>query len=94
MPTRQDDPAVDLELILTDGSDYGHKGKSDFVDREVDPTTGAILVQASFPNPDELLRPGQFARVKAKSIGRQRGYLNPPEECDRASGAFQRFCGR
>jgi membrane fusion protein (multidrug efflux system) len=54
-----------LELILADGSLYDHKGKVNFVDRDVDPTTGAILVQASFPNPQELLRPGQFAKVKA-----------------------------
>ena len=53
-----------MELILIDGSVYGHKGKADFVDREVDTTTGAMLVQASFPNPEKLLRPGQFARVK------------------------------
>lgn len=55
----------DLELILADGSLYGHKGKVDFINREVDPTTGALLLQASFPNPQELLRPGQFAKVKA-----------------------------
>jgi membrane fusion protein, multidrug efflux system len=55
---------ADLELILSDGSTYDHKGKADFVNREVDPSTGAILIQASFPNPDELLRPGQFARVR------------------------------
>ncbi len=54
-----------LDLILADGSVYEHKGKIDFVNREVDPTTGAMLVQASFPNPDEILRPGQFAKVKA-----------------------------
>jgi membrane fusion protein (multidrug efflux system) len=53
-----------LELILADGSLYGHKGKVDFIDREVDASTGAILVQASFPNPDGIIRPGQFARVK------------------------------
>jgi membrane fusion protein, multidrug efflux system len=55
----------DLELILSDGSVYEHKGKADFVNREVDPATGAILIQASFANPDEMLRPGQFARVRA-----------------------------
>ncbi len=55
---------ADLELILSDGSVYEHKGKADFVNREVDPSTGAILIQASFANPDELLRPGQFARVR------------------------------
>ena len=55
----------DLELILADGSLYGYKGKPEFIDRNVDPTTGAMLVQASFPNPQELLRPGQYAKVKA-----------------------------
>ena len=55
----------ELELILADGSLYGHKGKFNFINREVDPTTGAMLLQASFPNPQELLRPGQFAKVKA-----------------------------
>jgi len=54
-----------LELILADGSVYGYKGKPEFIDRNVDPTTGAMLVQASFPNPQELLRPGQYAKVKA-----------------------------
>jgi len=55
-----------FELILIDGSHYGYSGKLDFVDREVDTTTGAMLVQASFPNPDKLLRPGQFTRVRIK----------------------------
>ena len=53
-------------MILVDGSLYEHKGKAEFVDREVDPTTGAMLVQTSFPNPDRILRPGQFAKVKAR----------------------------
>jgi len=57
-----------LELVLVDGSVYEQKGKFDFIDREVDPTTGAILVQTSFPNPDELLRPGQFAKVRISMI--------------------------
>jgi len=55
-----------LQLILVNGSLYEHKGKPDFIDREVDTTTGAMLVQASFPNPQLLLRPGQFAKVKIK----------------------------
>ena len=53
-----------LELILSDGTLYPEKGRVDFIDREVDSTTGAILLQASFPNPRGLLRPGQFAKVK------------------------------
>jgi len=66
-----------LELILADGSLYEHKGKADFIDRQVDPTTGAMLIQASFPNPDELLRPGQFAKVKARVTVVKDGILIP-----------------
>jgi membrane fusion protein (multidrug efflux system) len=55
-----------IQLILVDGTIYEHEGKLDFIDREVDPTTGAMLVQASFPNPDHILRPGQFAKIKAR----------------------------
>ena len=66
-----------LELILVDGSVYDHKGKPDFVDREVDSTTGAMLVQASFPNPEKLLRPGQFTRVRARSHIVKDGILIP-----------------
>jgi membrane fusion protein (multidrug efflux system) len=55
----------DLELILADGSVHKYKGKLDFINRNVDPKTGAILVQASFPNPERLVRPGQYAKVKA-----------------------------
>ncbi|RLD83977.1 MAG: efflux RND transporter periplasmic adaptor subunit [Bacteroidetes bacterium] len=56
---------VGLELILADGSFHKYKGEVDFIDRNVDPTTGAILIQASFPNPEKLVRPGQYAKVKA-----------------------------
>jgi membrane fusion protein (multidrug efflux system) len=67
----------DLELILADGSVYGYKGKPEFIDRNVDPTTGAMLVQASFPNPQELLRPGQYAKVKALVTVVKDGILVP-----------------
>ena len=69
-----------LELILADGSLYGYKGKPEFIDRNVDPTTGAMLVQASFPNPQELLRPGQFAKVKAL-VDVVKGGILIPQRC-------------
>ena len=55
-----------LKLILSDGSTFNHNGKINFVDRQVDPETGSLLIQASFPNPNYLLRPGQYAKVRAK----------------------------
>lgn len=54
-----------LELVLADGSIYPEGGKIFFADRQVDVKTGTILVAALFPNPHNLLRPGQFARVRA-----------------------------
>ena len=68
---------ANLELILIDGTVYAHKGRPDFIDREVDPTTGAMLVQASFPNPDKLLRPGQFVRVSVRGQVIEDGILIP-----------------
>lgn len=66
-----------LNLILADGFVYEHKGKFDFVDREVDSSTGALLIQASFPNPDLLLRPGQFAKIRARVKDVTNGILVP-----------------
>jgi len=77
---RGSDPTVHIELILADGSLYPHLGKMDFIDRNVDPSTGAILIQASFPNPDRLIRPGQFARVKVK-IRQAKDAILIPQKC-------------
>ena len=57
---------VEIELILSDGSTFDQKGEIDFIDRNIDTSTGTILLQATFPNPDGIIRPGQFARVKIK----------------------------
>ena len=77
---RGSDPTVHIELILADGSLYPHLGKMDFIDRNVDPSTGAILIQATFPNPDRLIRPGQFARVKVK-IRQANDAILIPQKC-------------
>ncbi|MCD6294490.1 MAG: efflux RND transporter periplasmic adaptor subunit [Deltaproteobacteria bacterium] len=79
---------ANLELILSDGSIYDHKGTADFVNREVDPQTGALLIQASFPNPDELLRPGQFARVKGEIAVVKDGILIPQRCLIELQGTF------
>ena len=54
-----------LSLILADGSQYPETGHLDVAGLDVAPTTGTIEVQALFPNPHNLLRPGQFAKVRA-----------------------------
>jgi membrane fusion protein (multidrug efflux system) len=62
---RSDD--VPLTLKLGDGSTYPYKGKIVFVDRQMNQQTGAIRVAATFPNPGNVLRPGQFGRVAAST---------------------------
>jgi len=54
-----------LQLYLADGSKYSHPGEFALADRQVDPTTGTITIVSYFPNPENILRPGQFARVRA-----------------------------
>jgi RND family efflux transporter MFP subunit len=57
--------APTLELILSDGTVFPEKGRPIFVDRAIDLKTGTIQVRAEFPNPQWVLRPGQFGRVRA-----------------------------
>jgi RND family efflux transporter MFP subunit len=57
--------APPLELVLADGTKFPHPGRAVFVDRAVDQKTGTIQVRAQFPNPERVLRSGQFGRVRA-----------------------------
>jgi membrane fusion protein (multidrug efflux system) len=61
----QVDADVSLEMLLPDGSVHPAPGKMVFVDRNVDATTGTIMGEAAFANPGEILRPGQYVRVRA-----------------------------
>ena len=55
-----------LELLLSDGSVFAHRGVIVAVNRQVDPSTGTIQLQALFPNPGNVLRPGQYGRVRLR----------------------------
>jgi membrane fusion protein (multidrug efflux system) len=54
----------DLQLVLADGTVFSEAGRVTVVGRGVDPTTGTLPIQAEFPNPQGVLRPGQFARIR------------------------------
>lgn len=69
---------VQLELILADGSVFPEKGEFAFADRQVDERTGTIRVAATFPNPGNMLRPGQFARIRAL-LGTQKNAMLVPQ---------------
>jgi len=86
-----DEKKAELGLILSDGSTYEYTGEGDFIDRSVDTTTGAILIQASFPNPKELLRPGQFARIVAEIENIKNGILIPQRCVRELQGKFSVF---
>jgi RND family efflux transporter MFP subunit len=58
------EPAPPVEVILADGSLYPHQGKFSALDRQVDDQTGTIRLAALIPNPDNILRPGQFVRAR------------------------------
>jgi membrane fusion protein (multidrug efflux system) len=67
-----------LQLVLADGSIYPHAGTGYPAGREIDPRTGTITVKGVFPNPDQILRPGQYARVRAET-GLAKGALVVPQ---------------
>jgi membrane fusion protein (multidrug efflux system) len=78
-----------LELILADGSVFLHKGKVSFADRQVDERTGTIKVAALFPNPGNLLRPGQFAKIRALIETQKGALLVPQRAVNELQGRFQ-----
>jgi membrane fusion protein (multidrug efflux system) len=55
---------AEIELILADGTIHSHKGRVDAIERAVDATTGTLALQFTFPNPDRLVRPGQYGRAR------------------------------
>ncbi|HEY8925727.1 MAG TPA: efflux RND transporter periplasmic adaptor subunit [Polyangia bacterium] len=71
--------ADSLELVLSDGSTYKHRGVIVAVNRQVDASTGTIQLQALFPNPEGLLRPGQFGRVRMRRPDAGNAALLVPE---------------
>ena len=79
----------ELELVLADGSAFPHRGHVIFTDRGVDVKTGTIGVVGSFPNPGNLLRPGQYARVRARTSIEKGALLVPQRAVNELQGGYQ-----
>jgi len=77
-----------LDLVLSDGSVYDQKGRVVTVDRNIDPTTGTLGVEALFPNPSALLRPGQFGRIRAPVTTRMNAIVVPQRAVREMQGTF------
>jgi RND family efflux transporter MFP subunit len=80
---------IPLELILSNGSVYGYKGRVLFADRQVDPQTGTIQIVGAFPNPGNILRPGQTGRVRAAADLRRGAVLVPQRAVTELQGSYQ-----
>jgi len=77
------------ELILADGTVYPHKGKILLTDRQVDMNTGTIRLVAAFPNPGNILRPGQYGRVRIQTGTDKNALLVPQSAVQEIQGGYQ-----
>jgi membrane fusion protein (multidrug efflux system) len=77
------------ELILADGTVYPRKGKILLTDRQVDPSTGTIRLVAAFPNPGNILRPGQYGRVRIQTSMKKGALLVPQNAVTEIQGGYQ-----
>jgi membrane fusion protein (multidrug efflux system) len=78
-----------LELILADGSTWKHQGRFAYADRQVDPQTGTLKVATTFPNPDNFLRPGQYAKIRAQIKQEAGALLVPQRAVSELQGRYQ-----
>jgi len=78
---------LEIDLILTDGTLYPLKGKIYAADRQIGVTSGALRIEALFPNPSNSLRPGEFARVRIKQDLRHDSILVPQRAVSELQGA-------
>lgn len=78
-----------LQLILADGSVYPREGEFFFADRAVDPNTGAIKLAGLFPNPGNILRPGEYGRVRAMVGIQKHALLVPQRAVTELQGGYQ-----
>ena len=78
-----------LQLVLADGSVYPHRGRAILVGREVDVKTGTIQLAGAFPNPGNVLRPGQYAKVRVNQDIKKGAILVPQRAVSELQGSYQ-----
>ena len=84
---RPDEPQ--LQLVLANGSTYPHPGRFYVANRQIDQQTGTILVQGLFPNPDRILRPGLYAKVRAPTETIPAALLVPQRAVQEIQGVYR-----
>ena len=78
-----------VDMVLSDGTVHPEKGIINIANREIDPATGTLTLEALFPNPDELVRPGQFAKVRFITEIRKGAMLIPQRAVTELQGTYQ-----
>jgi RND family efflux transporter MFP subunit len=81
--------SLDFELVLSNGNVYPHKGKFYALDRNLDVKTGSIRYEVTFPNPGNILRPGQFGKVRFVADMKKGAIVVPQEAVNELQGSFQ-----
>jgi RND family efflux transporter MFP subunit len=87
--TQAGEKGLRIELVTADGSTYPHVGKFDFADRQVNVATGTIRIAALFPNPDNILRPGGYAKVRVPVQIQRDALLVPQRSVSELQGSYQ-----
>ena len=85
---RSSEKKFGVELILADGTIFSHKGRLDAVERAVDATTGTLTGQFSFPNPERILRPGQYGKARFVTDFKQDALLVPQLAVQEIQGLY------
>jgi RND family efflux transporter MFP subunit len=80
---------IELELVLADGSVYPKRGRAAALDRQVDVTAGTVLARGVFPNPGSVLRPGQYAKVRALVETKKNALTVPQRAVQNVQGTYQ-----
>ena len=77
-----------VELILADGTVFPHKGRLEAIERAVDPTTGTLTGQFRFPNPEDILRPGQYGKARLVTDVKEGAVLVPQLAVQEIQGLY------
>ncbi len=85
------DNELPMTLILTDGTIYPEQGRFDIIDREINATTGALLIQAIFENKERILRPGQFVKVRIQTEILDNAIIVPQSTVNQMQNIYQVF---
>ncbi len=85
----RENSAVPLQLTLSNNTVYPHKGRIAFADRQVNSETGTIRIVGTFSNPGNLLRPGQFGRIRALTSMNRKAMLVPQRAVTELQGRYQ-----